>query len=238
MIVGSIKPIEEIAASIGGYAKILIVGCGSCVSVCLSGGDREAQMLSQELRRRSVCHKNSPPEIMAGSILRQCELDLIKAYHKAPEGTDAVLSLACGAGVQTMAEALDPVPVIPALNTTFLGASFEPGIWREMCKGCGNCLLTYTGGICPISRCSKSLLNGPCGGTSGRNCEVSPDIPCAWIQIIERLSRRNKLDLLSEIHEPVDWRPGGAAGPRVRKRTGIGGSPGCPESSDSKYKEM
>lgn len=225
MIVGNIKPIEEIVASICGYKKILIVGCGSCVSVCLSGGDREAQMLSQELKRK-VHYKNSPPAFEADNILRQCELDIIKAYHEVPAGTDAVLSLACGAGVQTMAEALDPLPVIPALNTTFLGASFQPGVWREMCVGCGNCLLTHTGGICPIARCSKSLLHGPCGGTNGRNCEVSPDIPCAWVQIIERLSRQNKLDLLSGIHETRDWRPGGAAGPRTRMRTGIGGSPG------------
>ena len=225
MIVGNIKPIEEITASICGYEKILIVGCGSCVSVCLSGGDREVQMLSQELKRK-VHYENAPPAIEMSSILRQCELDLIKAYHEVPAKTDAVLSLACGAGVQTMAEALDPLPVLPALNTTFLGASFEPGVWREMCVGCGNCLLTYTGGICPIARCSKSLLHGPCGGTNGRNCEVSPDIPCAWVQIIERLSRQNKLDLLSGIHEPRDWRPGGAAGPRIRMRTGIGGSPG------------
>lgn len=230
MIVGNIKPIEEITASISGYKKILVVGCGSCVSVCLSGGDREAQMLSQELSRRTRREK-APPVITADNILRQCELDLIKAYHQTPEGTDAVLSLACGAGVQTMAEALDPLSVIPALNTTFLGASFEPGIWREMCKGCGDCLLTYTGGICPISRCSKSLLHGPCGGTNGGNCEVSPDIPCAWVQIIERLSRQDKLELLSGIHEPRDWRPGGAAGPRVRKRTGVGGSPGIEKTS-------
>jgi len=227
MIVGDIKPMEEIAASICGYKKILVVGCGSCVSVCLSGGDREAQMLSQELSRK-VYYKGDPPSFSAENILRQCELDLIKAYHQIPEGTDAVLSLACGAGVQTMAEALQPLPVLPALNTTFLGASFEPGIWREMCAGCGNCLLTYTGGICPIARCSKSLLHGPCGGTNGLSCEVNPDIPCAWVQIIERLSKQNKLDLLSGIHEARDWRSGNAAGPRVRKRTGIGGSPGAP----------
>lgn len=221
MIVGNIKPIEEIIASIRGYENILIVGCGSCVSVCLSGGEREAEMLSHELKRK-IHHEGYQPAYSIDNILRQCELDIIKTYHKIPEGTDAVLSLACGAGVQTMAEALDPLPVIPALNTTFLGASLEPGSWREMCAGCGNCLLTHTGGICPIARCSKSLLNGPCGGTSSRNCEVSPDIPCAWMQIIERLSRQNKLHLLSEICEPKDWRPAGAAGPRTRQRTGIG----------------
>jgi ferredoxin len=225
MIVGNIKPVKEIAASISEYKKILIVGCGSCVSVCLSGGEREAQMLSQELGRK-IHFDNSPPAVEISSVVRQCELDLVKAYHKVPAGTDAVLSLACGAGVQTMAEALDPMPVIPALNTTFLGASFQQGVWREMCLGCGNCLLTCTGGICPIARCSKSLLNGPCGGTSGKNCEVSPDIPCAWVQIIERLTRQNKLHLLSGIEEPRDWRSANSAGPRIRLRTGAGGSPG------------
>lgn len=225
MIVGDIKPIEEIILSISGYEKILIVGCGSCVSVCLSGGDREVQMLAKELNRK-VYHGAEPSPITVDVNLRQCELDLIQSYHDLPEGTDAVISLACGAGVQTLADAFDPVPVIPGLNTTFLGASFEPGMWQEMCRGCGDCVLTYTGGICPVARCAKSLLNGPCGGSNGRSCEINPDVPCAWGQIYERLSRQNKLHLIHEIQKPKDWRSGGAAGPRSRKRTGIAGSPG------------
>lgn len=225
MIVGNIKPMEEIIASVRGYQNIWIVGCGSCVSVCLSGGEREAGMLALELSAK-VHHQGDPPIVTVDTILRQCELDIIQTYHPVPEGTDAVLSLACGAGVQTLAQALEPLPVLPALNTTFLGASFEPGSWREMCVGCGDCLLTHTGGICPVARCSKSLLNGPCGGTSGRSCEVNPDIPCAWVQIIERLTKQNKLEQLCEINEPRDWRPAGGAGPRTRRRTGVGGSPG------------
>ncbi|HSO67501.1 MAG TPA: methylenetetrahydrofolate reductase C-terminal domain-containing protein [Desulfatirhabdiaceae bacterium] len=223
MIVGNLKPVQEIVASIRGYRRIHIVGCGSCVTVCLSGGDREAHMLAEELGRR-VHHDGDPPAISIDTILRQCEQDLITTCHTIPPETDVILSLACGAGVQTMAEALSPLPVLPALNTTFLGASFEPGVWREMCAGCGDCLLGYTGGICPIARCAKSLLNGPCGGTNGRNCEVSPDIPCAWVQIIERLTRLNKLDLIMDIRLPKDWRPAGGEGPRIRQRTGIAGS--------------
>jgi hypothetical protein len=125
-----------------------------------------------------------------------------------------------------MADALDPMPVIPALNTTFYGASLAPGTWQEMCRGCGDCLLSYTGGICPLARCSKSLLNGPCGGTNGTSCEVNPDVPCAWVKIYERLQAQNKLHLIHKITEPKDWRPAGGEGPRSRKRTGIGGSPG------------
>lgn len=225
MIVGELKPIEEIILSISAYEKISIVGCGSCVSVCLSGGEREVHMLAQELNR-TVYHGIEPSPITVDVTLRQCELDLIQSYHHLPQGTDAVISLACGAGVQTLADAWDPLPVIPGLNTTFLGASFASGIWQEMCQGCGDCLLTYTGGICPIARCAKSLLNGPCGGSNGVSCEIDPDVPCAWGQIYERLGRQNKLHLMHEVRTPQDWRPGGAAGPRSRKRTGIAGSPG------------
>jgi ferredoxin len=224
MIVGDIKPIEEIIESISEYKKIHIVGCGSCVSVCLSGGDREVQMLARELGRM-VHFGGHPPAITTDTNLRQCELDLLKAYHQMPAGTEAVLSLACGAGVNTIADALDPLPVIPALNTTFMGASLEPGTWQEMCRGCGDCMLSFTGGICPIARCSKSLLHGPCGGTNGESCEVSADIPCAWAKIVRRLGRQNKLHLLRRIRPPKDWRPAGGGGPRKRERTGVAGSP-------------
>jgi ferredoxin len=225
MIVGDLKPLEEILHSLRGYRRIHVVGCGSCVSVCLSGGDREVRLLAQELVR-GIHHPEGVPVVTADTLMRQCELDMIRSYAVIPADTEVILSLACGAGVQTMAEALAPVPVLPGLNTTFLGASMQPGQWQEMCAGCGDCLLGHTGGICPIARCSKSLLNGPCGGTNGKNCEVSPDIPCAWVQIIDRLGKRNRLDLLMEIRAPKDWRPAFGEGPRVRRRTGVAGSPG------------
>jgi hypothetical protein len=157
-----------------------------------------------------------------GSILRQCEEDLVLEYQTIPAGTDAILSLACGAGVQTLADAHDPLPVIPALNTTFLGASAKPGNWTEMCRGCGDCVLAFTGGICPVARCAKSLFNGPCGGSQNGSCEVGLDTPCAWAMIFYRLKRQNKLHLLEKIRPLKDWRPGGAGGPRKRVRIGLG----------------
>ncbi|MCP4450769.1 MAG: hypothetical protein GY809_04865, partial [Planctomycetes bacterium] len=150
MIVGDIKPVEEIVTSISGYKNILLMGCGACVSVSLSGGDREAKMLAQELERKIHWGRKKPPKIATETIMRQCELDMIQTYHSVPKGVQAILSLACGAGVQTMAEVYDPLPVIPALNTTFIGAATEAGVWREMCRGCGDCLLADTGGICPV----------------------------------------------------------------------------------------
>ena len=101
-----------------------------------------------------------------------CERDFVKAYLDIPPDTEAILSLACGAGVQTVAEIFGTLPVIPALNTTFLGSLDSPGIWREKCQGCGDCVLAYTGGICPVSRCAKRLLNGPCGGSKNGKCET------------------------------------------------------------------
>jgi len=221
MIVGDLKPLAEIVAAIKDYRQVLVLGCGSCVTVCLSGGEKEAQHLCHELSR--VRHyEGVPPSFEVGAVIRQCEQDLVAEYQKIPEGTDAILSLACGAGVQTVADAYDPLPVIPALNTTFLGAAAKPGSWTEMCRGCGDCVLAYTGGICPVARCAKSLFNGPCGGSQNGSCEVDPATPCAWAMIYLRLKRQDKLHLIRKLHMPKDWRPAGGAGPRQRIRVGLG----------------
>lgn len=225
MIVGDLKPLEEIAGSIAGFRKVFVLGCGSCVTVCLSGGDREASQLAKELAYTRH-YKGNPPVFETGTIIRQCERDLVTAYQDVPADTEAVLSLACGAGVQTIADVFKPLPVIPALNTTFLGASNEAGVWQEVCQGCGDCVLTFTGGICPVARCAKSLFNGPCGGSHGGQCEIYREVPCAWALIFYRLKEQGQLHLLEEIRAPRDWQAGGASGPRERRRTGIGGSPG------------
>ncbi|MCK5838026.1 MAG: methylenetetrahydrofolate reductase C-terminal domain-containing protein, partial [Desulfobacula sp.] len=149
---------------------------------------------------------------------RQCERDWIDPFFDLPEGVDAILSLACGAGVQTMADAFRGIPVLPALNTTFLGALDQPGILNEKCVGCGDCLLALTGGICPIARCAKRLLNGPCGGSSNGLCEISismgREVECAWHLIVERLKELGKLDNYEKISELKNWSPGGSGGPR------------------------
>jgi ferredoxin len=213
MITGELKSVKEIVPTIAGYKHLLVVGCGGCVSVCLTGGDREARTLAAELSRTRHYPEN-PPTFEVQTIERQCETDWLETYFEIPAGVDAVLSLACGAGVQTMAAVYDPLPVIPALNTTFLGANIEQGVFQEMCRGCGDCVLAYTGGICPVARCAKGLYNGPCGGTNNGSCEIRTDVPCAWAMIFYRLKRQNKLHLMTEVRTPPDWRPGGGAGPR------------------------
>jgi ferredoxin len=221
MIVGNLKPLAEIVDSLAGFRNVMILGCGSCVTVCLSGGDREARQLALELSRSSA-FGGSPPVFAVDTIIRQCERDLVSAYQTLPPGTEAILSLACGCGVQTLGDVFEPLPVIPGLNTTFFGAAGEAGEWREVCQGCGDCVLSFTGGICPVARCAKSLFNGPCGGSRNGRCEIYTDVPCAWALIYFRLKKQDKLHLLHAVRPPRDWRSAGGAGPRVRRRTGVG----------------
>jgi len=127
---------------------------------------------------------------------------------------DAILSLGCGAGAQMVSEIYPEIPVIPGLNTEFMGETQEQGVWLENCVGCGDCMLFYFGGICPLVRCSKHLLNGPCGGSQGGRCEVAPEVPCAWQLIIDRLKAQNSLERLYEIYPPKDWSKKQGKGPR------------------------
>ena len=220
MIVGDLKSLNEIAASIAGYSKVLVLGCGGCVTVCRSGGDAEAHDLSRRLSHPEH-FQGRPPSFWVDVIERQCENDLIKSYLPMPSGIEAVLSLACGAGVQIVADAIDPLPVIPALTTTFMGGADEPGVWREKCRGCGDCLLAHTAGICPMALCAKRLLNGPCGGSRGGFCELGSGTPCAWAKIYARLEKQGRLYLVDEIAEPRDWRKAGYRTARERRRTGV-----------------
>jgi hypothetical protein len=124
------------------------------------------------------------------------------------------VSLACGIGVQAIAERFPDARVVPGVNTTFLGMPTKHGIWEERCAACGECILGVTAGICPIARCAKSLLNGPCGGSEDGHCEVSPDTPCAWQLIHDRLQRLGTLDVLMQPQPPKNWKASRDGGPR------------------------
>jgi len=213
MIVAEPKPLEEIALSIAGYKNVLILGCGTCVSVCLTGGDKEAWILADELIT-SKYFKDTPPSFSVQTIERQCEKDMLEVYLKMPPETDAVLSMACGAGVQTVSEIFKTLPVLPALNTTFLGALEETRLWREKCQGCGNCILALTAGVCPVSRCAKKLFNGPCGGSSKGKCEISQEVDCAWQLIIDRLEGLGRIEDYGRIIPSRDWSTDRGGGPR------------------------
>ncbi len=215
MIVAQQKPIKEILEMLPEAKKVLVVGCDTCVTICLAGGEMEVKIVGSALRiaAREAGRQQS---VLEDCVTRQCEPEFAAAVleRAEQEKTDAVLSLACGVGVNFLAERLGDVPVFPGLNTKFFGATEEPGVWVEMCAGCGNCMLHLTGGICPVARCSKSILNGPCGGSSKGKCEIGPDVDCGWELIIERMKRLGTLDRLMEMTPARDWSSSPHGGPR------------------------
>ena len=213
MITAEQKPLKEIIDYISPYDRILLVGCNECVTVCAAGGRKEVGLLASALHLHCL-KQGKTLDIKEITLERQCDPEYVEELVSSIDSADAILSMACGCGVQTIAERYREKPIFPAVNTKFMGASEAQGIWAERCQGCGDCLLGITGGICPVARCSKHLLNGPCGGTSYGKCEVAPDIDCAWCLIWERLKALGMEKRYEEIMEAKDWRPAGGGGPR------------------------
>lgn len=213
MIVAEQKSLEEMKGLINDARKVLVVGCGTCVTVCFAGGAREAAIVSSSLRMATRLN-NDAKHISDVTVQRQCEWEYLDEIAEQVKDADVILSLACGIGVQAMVEHFPSKWVVPGLNTKFLGLPTEQGIWAERCAACGDCILGITGGICPIARCSKSLLNGPCGGSENGHCEINPEVDCAWQLIYDRLNSMGKLDVLLEIQPPKNWQNSRDGGPR------------------------
>jgi ferredoxin len=213
MIVAEQKPLAEIKEMVAGYDRLLVAGCGTCVTVCFAGGTKEAGILAASLRMASRLNGHDQ-EVDELTVQRQCEWEYVDLLADRLDDYDAVLSLGCGVGVQTLAERFPTKRVLPGLNTTFMGLPTEQGVWEERCQACGDCILDLTGGICPITRCAKQLLNGPCGGSQNGVCEINPDVPCAWQLIWERLSGLGLVDQLLTVQPPKNWSTSRDGGPR------------------------
>ncbi len=213
MIIAEQKSLEEIKTLIGNSEKVLVLGCGTCVTVCFAGGEREAAIMASSLRMATKLEGKSNA-ITDITVQRQCEWEYLDQVAEQIGEADVVLSLGCGIGVQAIAEHFPNTWVVPGLNTSFLGLPSEQGVWEERCAACGDCILGLTGGICPIARCSKTLLNGPCGGSEDGHCEIDPEIPCVWQLIYDRLSSLDKLDVLLDLQPPKNWQTSRDGGPR------------------------
>jgi ferredoxin len=213
MIIGQQKPLDEIKEIIADYQKVLILGCGTCVTVCFAGGEKEVGILASALRMATGLEGQNK-EFVEATVQRQCEYEYNQEVADLVREANAVLSLACGIGVQTMNEQFPETITLPGLNTTFLGQPVEQGVWDERCQACGNCILDKTAGICPIARCSKSLFNGPCGGSKNGKCEIDPEVACAWQLIYDRFKALGRLELLTEIQPVKDWSTSRDGGPR------------------------
>jgi ferredoxin len=206
LIVANQKSLEEIMRMITPYERVLLLGCGTCMTVCDAGGEREVSFLHNALRLAQMKSGNGTHTFSEYTIKRQCDPEFIDLLVDRVKEVDAVLSLGCGIGVQAIAEAFPDLPVLPGVNTSFMGMAKEWGIWDERCTACGECRLDDTAGICPITRCTKGILNGPCAGVKNDKCEVNKEMDCAWILIYKRLERLNQLDKMRRYYPPRNFR--------------------------------
>ena len=220
MVKAARKPLTEIFEKVKGYRRVLIVGCGGCTSVCLAGGQRESLTLADEL---AACAREAhvPQQYDTFVTERQCNPEFLDDIEKRVTDCDCLISLACGAGAGLLADACPSTPLFPGLDTMFVGIDRDVGWYEERCRTCGTCHLGDTGGICPITRCAKAILNGPCGGTrEDGSCELADGIHCAWHDIHDRLKAQGRLSLMLIVRPPMEWVD---RGPRVLIQKGYEG---------------
>lgn len=213
MIVADRKSLEEILTMVKEHKNILIVGCKGCVTVCNVGGLKEVEILASAINIARKKEGNAI-EIDQTIIERQCDNEYVEQLQEKVGNYDAVLSMACGVGPQFLSEAYPDQVFFPAVNTTFFGGAVSHGIWEERCAGCGTCIIHNFDGLCPIARCAKSLLHGPCGGSSQGVCEISKDTVCIWDLIVKKKMAQGRLEDLVCVREPKDWRTSRDGGPR------------------------
>lgn len=206
------KPIEEIEKYIKDDKNIYIIGCGTCATMCHTGGKMEVLEMKEELESRG---KNVVGWMIIPTVCDDLTGDALLEDAERVRKADSILVMACAFGTQTVASycAEQEQPVYPALDTLFIGKSGgEFGLFAEVCKQCGECMLAETGGICPITVCAKGLVNGPCGGTNKGKCEEDPNKDCAWTLIYKRLEKLGRIDNMRKYHEPRNYqkvsRPG------------------------------
>ncbi len=206
MIVAQQKPLEETRQMLAPYERVLILGCGTCMTVCDTGGEHEVAYLHSALRMAQSKSGNGTHTFFEHTVKRQCDREFLEPLADRIKEIDAILSLGCGIGVQAIAERFPDVPVLPGVNTSFMGLAKEWGVWDERCAACGDCRLDDTAGICPITRCTKGILNGPCAGVKNGKCEANKDMDCAWVLIYRRLERLQQLERMRRYYPPRNFR--------------------------------
>ncbi|PMP65193.1 MAG: hypothetical protein C0190_07010 [Thermodesulfobacterium geofontis] len=222
MIITKLKPLEEILQYIESHDKILVLGCSECTHKSATDVEKEVKKVVEEIKRERE-KTGKFVEVLEKTLPKQCEPQYIKLLEEIKDKVDAIISLACGVGVNLIADFYPKMEVYPGVNTLFLGAKIKEGYWVEKCRACGDCIIGYTAGLCPITRCPKNMLNGPCGGAKNGICEVRKNLPCVWQQIIRRLKNRGKLERLMKIWEAKDWRSAGGEGVReLREELKVG----------------
>ncbi len=205
------KPLAEIMQYLDKCQSVYIIGCGTCATMCRTGGKAEVIAMKANLEADG---KKVAGWMVIPTACDELTRDAMEANSTEIAAADCILVMSCAFGVQTVS-LHQAKPVYPALNTLFLGIEDKPGHFLEVCLQCGNCVLGRTAAICPLVRCAKSLLNGPCGGSVGGRCEISKDVPCAWQLIYDRLAEMGRLDKMEEIEPVKDWSVSVSGGPRM-----------------------
>jgi ferredoxin len=191
----------------------MVIGCKGCVTVCNVGGQKEVGILASIIKIARKKEGN-PISVDEMTLERQCDPEYVMGVKDRIHEYDAVISMACGVGPQFLSEAYPEQTFYPAVNTTFFGGAIQHGVWAERCAGCGTCIIHYFEGMCPIARCSKSLLHGPCGGSAGGKCEISKDVDCIWDMIVKKKMQKGRLSDLMKIKPPKNWQTARDGGPR------------------------
>jgi len=221
MIVVKPKEIDWILDRLEGAQRVVVVGCGACAAVCFGGGEREVEELCCALQL-ALAERGGSMEFEGVTSKRGCDWEFIEPIADTLRAADAVVSLACGAGTNLLADELPETRVLPGVDTTFLGTNTGPQSWNERCAGCGDCILDQTFGLCPIARCAKTILNGPCGGSNNGKCEVSSEVECVWAKIVDRARALGRLEELERVVPPKNWSSGRHGGQRSLNRADLG----------------
>jgi hypothetical protein len=206
------KSFDEITRQLHGFSRVFIAGCGTCATLTRTGGIEEVGAMKEQLQ--------SQGKLITGSIVIPVACDdmteaLVKENNSSIQSAHAILVMACALGVHRMSQNVISKPVIPALDTLFIGMDDGQGSFHEVCAQCGQCILGEMADICPITACHKGLLNGPCGGTNNGKCEVDKERDCAWTLIYNRLKDQNSLDMMRKYQPPKNYQV--APRPRVIK---------------------
>jgi len=183
------KPLAEVLELLGGMERVFIIGCGTCTTLAHTGGQAEVGAMKEKMQEAG---KGVTGTLVIPVACDNLTEEAIQQNLPAMSQSQGLLIMTCAFGVQTISRFLD-IPVIPALDTLFIGKEMGPGLFQEICLQCGECILGETGGICPVTSCHKGLVNGPCGGTQEGKCEVDRNKDCAWTLIYERLQKQGRL---------------------------------------------
>jgi ferredoxin len=204
MIITKQKKFDDILSKLDKVSSVFIVGCGECATTCKSGGEAEVLEFKKQLEEKG--------KAVSGYVIPKapCIASQIKlAFAQNRNGlknAQAIVVLACGLGTQSVkSNDRQELFVVPGCDTLFGAVVDAQGNFQEVCSLCGECILDLTGGICPVTRCSKGLLNGPCGGVNKGKCEVDKERDCAWVLIYKELEKKGKLEDFRKVHAPKDF---------------------------------